>query len=81
MPSKPPSADGPQVEPSAAEDLTPEMQTAMTMSRPRPVPASRMDDEHLDDLLRRELARAHDWILDAPVPPHLLQALRGKPGS
>jgi hypothetical protein len=84
MPSKPPSADGPQVEPSAAQGLTPEMQTATTtttMSRPRPAAASRMDDERLDDLLRRELGKAHDWILEAPVPAFLLKALRAKPGG
>ena len=81
MPSKPPSVDGPQVEPSAAQKLTPEMQTAMTTSRPRSVQATRMDDEQLDDLLRRELHKSHDWILEAPVPLRLIEILRGKPGG
>jgi hypothetical protein len=37
-----------------------------------------MDDEHLDDLLRRELRKAHDWVLEAPVPLRLIETLRGK---
>ncbi len=78
MPSKPPPAHGPQVEPSAAKDLSPQMQTAMTTARPRPAPVSRMDDGQLDDLLRQGLGQAHDWVLEAPVPPRLTEALRGK---
>lgn len=81
MPSKPPSVDGPQVEPSAAQKLTPEMQTAMTTSRPRSVQVPRMDDEQLDNLLRRELRKSYDWVLEAPIPQQLIETLRGKPGS
>jgi hypothetical protein len=40
-----------------------------------------MDDEQIDDLLRRELGKAHDWVLEAPVPLRLVEALRGKPGG
>jgi len=45
------------------------------------VPAPRVDDQRFDEFLRRELARAHDWILSASVPVHLLEALRRKPGG
>jgi hypothetical protein len=37
-----------------------------------------MDDGQLDDLLRQGLGQAHDWVLEAPVPPRLTEALRGK---
>ena len=53
----------------------------MTMTRPRSVSTPRIDDQRLDEFLRRELARAHDWILEAPVPAFLLEALRRKPGG
>ncbi|WP_160299763.1 hypothetical protein [Belnapia sp. F-4-1] len=54
------------------------MQTAMTTARSRLAQAPRIDDERLDDLLRRGLGEAFDWVLDAPAPSRLLEVLRGR---
>lgn len=77
MPSKLPPADGRKTEPTAASDLPLSMQSGTVATRRRPVPAARFEDAALDALLRRELSKAHDWILTAPVPARLLRALRG----
>ncbi len=78
MPSKRPSADRPKAEPSEGLDLSPSMQVATTTTAPRPSRPRRLSDAELDDALRRELGKAHDWVLEAPVPERLFEALRGK---